>query len=508
MGTVGKASREFCGVGVGLCFFPAIPPILIVNKPGEGEIFIEHLVEPSPGLDGCSVGPPQAKIGCEVSGLGSAMDEAMSSPPSSASPGLPLPDIPGYRVQHLIAEGGMASVYLAIQESLNRPVALKLLRKFEQPAQTERFLNEARLIASLNHRHIITIHDVGLAQGRPYISMEYLQGGDLEARIARGMSAEEALDLLETIGDCLAHVHRQGIIHRDIKPANILFHLDGTPILTDFGVAKQIHVESGLTLDGLSLGTPYYLSPEQAQSSLLDGRTDIYGLGILFYEMLTGTKPYQGRTAVEIILAHITEPIPRLPPELRRYQSLLERLIAKSPDDRFASAEAMLAAIRELNDEVTDFLMLGTRTTGRAMRRARPHEAPLIGSPPFLWMLAAAALSTLVVVVLLLMIETETALQVQIPRIGTRGEPPLPGPAAPAVSPSIPGISTAGQAEPVKPPPAATTTGEERLTARSVRSEPVPEPASVQFGAWPDSIPEAVPPLVPGVGRRLRENEW
>lgn len=477
-------------------------------------IVIEHLVEPSPHFS--PNGHPAVSVERGGRDFHRESNEAMSSPPFSTSP--LLPDIPGYRIQYLIAEGGMASVYLAIQESLNRPVALKLLRKFEQPAQTERFLNEARLIASLNHRHIITIHDVGVVQGRPYISMEYLQGGDLEARIARGMSAKEALDLIQIIGDCLAHVHRQGIIHRDIKPANILFHLDGTPILTDFGIAKQIHVDSGLTLDGLGLGSPYYLSPEQAQSSFLDGRADIYGLGILFYEMLTGTKPYQGRTAVETILAHITEPIPRLPPELRRYQSLLERLIAKSPDQRFASAEAMLAAIRELNDEVTDFLMRGSRTTGEAMRRARPHESPQIGSPSFLWTLTLAAFATLVV--LLFMIETETSFQIQFPRIGTRSEPPPPGPIAPDAQPSpslpkpaepaslpTPGPTT-GEAEPATAPPAAILAGDGRLNSRSHQSEPSPEPALVQFGALSDSIPEAVPPLVPGVGRRLRENEW
>ncbi|MCK5669168.1 MAG: serine/threonine protein kinase [Gammaproteobacteria bacterium] len=257
-------------------------------------------------------------------------------------------DIPGYKIERLVAEGGMAAVYLAIQESLDRCVALKLLKKFDKPEQSKRFINEGRIIASLNHRNVITIHDVGIIRGQHYISMEYLEGGDLETRIREGITPSAAINLLKTIGDCLDFVHRRDIVHRDIKPANILFCNDGTPILTDFGIAKQLEQDTRLTRDGTAMGSPYDLSPEQAECKPLDGRTDIYGLGIVFYEMLTGRKPYQGGSYIETVMAHITDPIPSLPPHMERYQELLERMIAKDPEDRFVSAADMIAFINKI----------------------------------------------------------------------------------------------------------------------------------------------------------------
>ena len=256
--------------------------------------------------------------------------------------------IPGYEMLRPIAEGGMASVYLAVQESLGRHVAIKLLKRFDNPDQARRFKNEGRIIASLNHRNIITIHDIGAYEDRHYISMEYLEGGDLEERIHTRMSADAALDLLEVMGSCLEFLHCKAIIHRDIKPANILFHKDGTPILTDFGVARQLEADMRLTMEGSAVGSPYYLSPEQAECRPLDGRTDIYSLGIIFHEMLTGVKPFQGDSHIETILAHLTEPVPSLPTVLKRYQRLLDRMIAKDPDERFATAGEMLEYIRKL----------------------------------------------------------------------------------------------------------------------------------------------------------------
>jgi serine/threonine-protein kinase PpkA len=210
-------------------------------------------------------------------------------------------------VVRLIAEGGMATVYLAIQESLGRFVALKLLKKFDTPEQSNRFLNEGRIIASLNHQNIITIHDIGVFGDRHYISMEYPEGGDLKARIKGGMPPQAALDLIEGIGSCLDFVHRKGIVHRDIKPGNILFRKDDTPVLTDFGIAKQLEQDTNLTMDGTAIGSPYYLSPEQAECKPLDGRTDIYGLGIVLFEMLMGHKPYKGKSYIEIVMAHKTD---------------------------------------------------------------------------------------------------------------------------------------------------------------------------------------------------------
>jgi len=282
--------------------------------------------------------------------------------------------IPGYRILRPIAEGGMASVYLAVQESLDRRVVMKLPKKFNDVFQSARFVNEGRIIASLNHHNIITIYDIGVAGERHYFTMEYLQGGNLEDRIIRGMSPDEALDLVEAIGDCLAYVHRKDIIHRDIKPANILFRRDGTPVLTDFGVAKQTEADSRLTKDGTALGSPYYISPEQAECKSLDGRADIYSLGIIFYEMLTGKKPYTGDSDIQIIIAHLSDPIPALPVELSRYQELIDRMIAKNPENRFATAGEMLEYIQQFRHPESSASMtspslghtLGGRSRGQA----------------------------------------------------------------------------------------------------------------------------------------------
>ena len=263
-------------------------------------------------------------------------------------------EIPGYRIIRPIAEGGMASVYLAMQESLGRNVAIKLLKKFDTPEEAKRFRNEGHIIASLNHRNIITIHDIGVHKDTHFISMEYLEGGDLEERIQSGICPEDALNLLDVMASCLGFLHHKGIIHRDMKPANILFHTDGTPILTDFGVARQMEGDLRLTMEGSAVGSPYYLSPEQAECKPLDGRTDIYGLGIILYEMLTGDKPYRGGSHIETILAHLTEPLPSLPPSLECYQELLEQMIAKNPDERFNSAEEIIEYTRKSRKYKTD----------------------------------------------------------------------------------------------------------------------------------------------------------
>ncbi|MGI9304953.1 MAG: serine/threonine protein kinase [Gammaproteobacteria bacterium] len=258
-------------------------------------------------------------------------------------------EVPGFQIQTLIAEGRTASIHLAIQESLGRRVVLKVLKRIPDHSHARRALNEGWIIASLNHRNVITIHDIGTVEGRHYIAMEYLEGGDLATRTQDGTLGEErALDIADKIGECLAFVHRQGIIHRDLKPENVLFHKDGEPILTDFGIAKALDTDITTTVDGSMIGTLHYFSPEQATGKPVDRRTDIYGLGIIFFEMLTGKKPYGGESKLQVILAHAHEPIPRLPPHLGRYQELLERMIAKDRQDRFSTAEELVDNLRKI----------------------------------------------------------------------------------------------------------------------------------------------------------------
>ena len=273
-------------------------------------------------------------------------------------------EIPGYKIQHRVGQGGMASVYLAIQESLDRSVVLKILDISGPTANEsliERFLVEGRIVATLNHPNIITIFDIGIANDSLFISMEYIKGGDLKARLELPITPDTALDYLAKIGSGLATAHRMGVVHRDIKPANIMFKDDDTPLITDFGIAKQTDaIDNDLTSTGLFLGSPNYVSPEQADGIEIDGRADIYSLGCMFYEMLTGDKPYISATVFDVIIQHKQAPIPVLAEDLVEFQPLLNKMMAKNRDERFSDADEMVESIEKLqlsrkSSSVTDF---------------------------------------------------------------------------------------------------------------------------------------------------------
>ncbi len=263
-------------------------------------------------------------------------------------------EIPGYKIQQQVGQGGMATVYLALQESLNRSVVLKILDINGPTANEtliERFLSEGRIVATLNHPNIITIFDIGIANDALYISMEYIEGGDLKMRMELPITPDTALDYLAKIGSGLDAAHKMGVVHRDIKPANIMFRDENTPLITDFGISKQIDgVDHDLTSTGLFLGSPNYVSPEQADGIEIDGRTDIYSLGCLFYEMLTGEKPYASTTVYDVIIKHKQAPVPVLEKELAEFQPLLNKMMAKDRDKRFKDAAEMVQAIKELQN--------------------------------------------------------------------------------------------------------------------------------------------------------------
>jgi serine/threonine-protein kinase PpkA len=258
--------------------------------------------------------------------------------------------IPGYRIIRKINQGGMSTVYLAIQISVGRIVALKVMNPglTSDPAFSERFQREATIVGQLSHPNIVAIYDIGREGDLNYIAMDYLPGGSVHDKMITGLTGEEALKVTKEIANALDHAHERGYIHRDIKPENILFRTDNSAVLSDFGVAKGIVGASRMTHVGTVVGTPHYMSPEQTRGQTVDARSDLYSLGVVFYEMLTGTLPYQGEDTVTIALKHISAPIPKLPLQYQPYQKILEKFLAKDPAQRFQSGREVTQAIEQL----------------------------------------------------------------------------------------------------------------------------------------------------------------
>ncbi|WP_137818315.1 serine/threonine-protein kinase [Pseudomonas sp. 2FG] len=266
-----------------------------------------------------------------------------------------LLEIPGYSVHGRLGKGGMAEVYLATQESLHRKVAVKVLLKADDEAFSKRFIKEGHIVASLHHPSIITIHDIDqLADGRYYLAMEFVAGGDLAQHKGEVFEPQRALAIVRQIASGLAVVHDKGLVHRDIKPANILFRDDGTAVITDFGIAKALELDTELTQFNVAVGSPAYSSPEQAQCQPLDARSDIYSLGVILLEMLSGANPYRGASYTETVMNHVQMEPPSLPVHLSQYQNLLQRMLAKDPDERFADCRVLLASLAELSEAELD----------------------------------------------------------------------------------------------------------------------------------------------------------
>lgn len=257
--------------------------------------------------------------------------------------------IPGYRVVRKINQGGMSTVYLAIQISVGRVVALKVMNPQlnSDPAFSERFQREATIVGQLSHPNIVAIYDIGRHEDLNYIAMDYLPNGSVHDRMTTGLNGDEILRITRDIASALDHAHEKGYVHRDIKPENILFRTDNSAVLSDFGVARGLTVNSRMTHVGTVVGTPHYMSPEQTKGNSVDGRSDLYSLGVVFYEMLTGSLPYQGEEAVTIALKHISAPIPKLPLQYLAYQKILDKLLAKDPEQRFQRGRDLIQAIDE-----------------------------------------------------------------------------------------------------------------------------------------------------------------
>jgi serine/threonine-protein kinase PpkA len=259
-------------------------------------------------------------------------------------------EIPGYKILRQLGRGGMATVYLAIQESVQREVALKVMSPslLADPDFGERFLREARIAAKLHHRNVVGVHDVGRAGEYHYIAMEYLGGGAVLANDGKPRPVGFALRVTREIATALNYAHAKGFVHRDVKPDNILLREDGSAALTDFGIARASDSATHMTRTGTVIGTPHYMSPEQARGRPLDGRADLYSLGIVLHELLTGRVPFHADDSLAVGIMHITQPIPILPERLYALQPLLNRLLAKNPEDRHQDGAAVADAIEQI----------------------------------------------------------------------------------------------------------------------------------------------------------------
>lgn len=304
------------------------------------------------------------------------MHSSTTAPPFDTAPRRSAqPRIPGYRLIRQLGRGGMAVVYLAVQESLDRQVAIKIMRPSStlDEAQAVRFENEARVIAKLEHPGIVGIHEVGRTlDGDLYYVMPYLANGDLGERDYRN-DEDGLIALLRVLLDALDYAHARGIVHRDVKAENVLFDNADRPQLADFGIAlSRRSGEPRVTSDGFALGSSAHMSPEQARGGTVDGRADLYSLGVLTYELLTGELPFRCADALGLALMHAQDPVPRLPADKAHWQPFVDRALAKRPEQRHRSAQAMLRALDRVEQR------LHPQPFWHGWRGARSWRRPLL----------------------------------------------------------------------------------------------------------------------------------
>jgi serine/threonine-protein kinase len=301
-----------------------------------------------------------------------------------------LPRLPGYEVEAVLGRGGMGVVYRARHLRLNRPVALKMLLAgpYARPEELERFLHEAKAVAALRHPNVVQVYDVGDVDGRAYFTMELVEGGSLKAKAAgASQPAGWAASLVATLAGAVHSAHQSGIVHRDLKPANVLLTADGVPKVTDFGLARRLEDEAGLTLSDVLVGTPSYMAPEQARGhkSALGPATDVYALGAILYELLTGRPPFHAETTTATLHQVVgDEPVPpgRLNPAVPRdLQTICLKCLHKEPYRRYSSAQALADDLRrfERHEPITA-RPAGSLERAAKWARRRPTAAALLAA--------------------------------------------------------------------------------------------------------------------------------
>lgn len=350
-----------------------------------------------------------------------------------------LPEIPGYRVVRLLGRGGMSYVYLGIEEALDRQVAIKVISPLalNDEVSRHRFEKEARTIAKLQHPGIVGIHAVGRMEwGLLYYVMPYLSNGHIGKRDLRHDQAR-IIGVLRALLGALDYAHAQGVVHRDVKAENVLFDHNDRPMLTDFGIATSRRDRSRMTGAGNAIGSWGYMAPEQARGELVDGRADLYSVGVLTFEMLTGRLPFQNQDTVALALMHAMDPVPALPPDRAHWQNFIDRAMAKMPEARFSSAREMLLALDRIALAPRPAEATRASTAARLLQRLRSVR-------PAAWLTTAAVLLLMGVLVSGLWYRSSR----QAPAVAAAAQPATP---VDAPTPSEPSFAIA------PPPPSDAT---------------------------------------------------
>jgi len=381
-----------------------------------------------------------------------------------------FPHIPGYRFEKRLGQGGMATVYLATQESLDRPVSIKVMEReaLQDETSMQRFENEARTIAKLTHPSIVNIHEVGrTADERMYYIMPYLPNGDLAQRDLRN-NEPRIVYVLRTLLSALDYAHARGIVHRDVKEENVLFDAADRPFLTDFGIALSKRDTSRITTAGLAVGSSGYMAPEQARGDVVDGRADLYSVGVMAFELLTGKLPFRSPDPLTLALMHVQNPIPRLPPEKRHWQAFIDRAMAKTPSQRFRDAQQMLHALDRVDSRT------GNRLGGRLLRRYDSTVHGKIWKRPGTIALGGA---------LLVAVGLYSARD-QLPTFGTsassQAQAQTDAPANAAASAVAPAATTLATASPAKPDTAAASAASASAKSVAMATANAAAPAAME----------------------------
>jgi hypothetical protein len=447
------------------------------------------------------------------------------------------PDIPGYRILRRLGHGGMSDIWLAEQVALARPVAIKIVSAGDEAeSRLARFRQEAAIVARFDHPNVVGIIEFGeTGDGRLFFSMPYVPNGTL----AQASLAGDGVRVREVLGqilDALAYVHEHGVVHRDVKPENVLFDSVGRARLADFGVSRSIAGLSRHTRTGETFGSSLYMSPEQARGELPDGRSDLYSVGAIAYELLTGSPPFQGPDHLSVVVAHLQAPVPRLPEALRHWQGWIDTAMAKAADQRFADATAMRAALARIPQSAADDTWL-KRLPAAVPQLALPvlvlvlallglwrlgSQAPQAADPDrFQAPVQAAAGSTTGGQ----SAAATTGPAVEAPAAGTGADPgamqasPQPGSGSgPGADPAATAGAGAGADAPEppetgraaddggasQPPPAATGPAPEQQAAEAAAAVPVPPPVrpptASATAAAPARNSAPKPVTAPGIG--------